>query len=57
MGIHKNFPASPYEIPDTETRWFPEEGAIGGQSKDKLIPPLVKILRKKSKGFSRRWIC
>lgn len=50
MALHPNFPKDPYAILDPNTRWFPadedlrEKGAY-----EKLIPPLVAVLRKEVK--------
>lgn len=46
MGLHKDFPKSPYEILDPETRWFPADEALREKTYDKLLPPLVANLRR-----------
>lgn len=46
MALHKNFPKSPYEILDPETRWFPADEALREKTYDKLLPPLVANLRR-----------
>ncbi|MCK9333490.1 MAG: DEAD/DEAH box helicase family protein, partial [Candidatus Cloacimonetes bacterium] len=51
MGLHTNFPASPYEILDPSIRWFPADETLRETSMEKLIPPLVSELRKKVKDF------
>lgn len=49
MGLHKDFPKSPYEILDPEIRWFPAQETLREKGYNKLLPPLVAILRKKIK--------
>lgn len=49
MGIHKDFPKSPYEILDPEVRWFPADESLREKVYAKLLPPLVVLLRKKVK--------
>lgn len=49
MGLHKDFPKSPYEILEPEIRWFPAQEILREQGYQKLLPPLVVILRKKVK--------
>ena len=51
MALHEDFPSSPYDIVDPGIRWFPEDGSHNDQSADKLIPPLVGILRREVKKF------
>lgn len=51
MALHKDFPASPYAVLDPEIRWFPADEALRETSMDKLMPPLVAVLRKKVKEF------
>jgi len=46
MALHKDFPKSPYEILDPETRWFPADEALRGKTYEKLLPPLVANLRR-----------
>lgn len=51
MALHPNFPESPYAILDPEVRWFPADESLRDTSMDKLMPPLVPILRRKVKEF------
>ncbi|MEW5884857.1 MAG: DEAD/DEAH box helicase family protein, partial [Armatimonadota bacterium] len=51
MGVHKEFPTSPYEIIDPDVRWFPADEALRATSMDKLMPPLVAQLRRNVKEF------
>jgi len=51
MALHPNFPESPHDILDPEIRWFPADEAMRESTMDKLIPPLVALLRKKVKEF------
>ncbi len=51
MAVHPDFPESPYEILDPEVRWFPADEAMRDTSMDKLMPPLVALLRRKVKEF------
>jgi len=46
MGLHKDFPKSPYEILDPDIRWFPAKEELRKQGYEKLLPPLVAKLRK-----------
>jgi type III restriction enzyme len=46
MAIHPDFPSSPYEILHPDIRWFPADEALRESSYEKLLPPLVHILRK-----------
>ncbi|HLD26609.1 MAG TPA: DEAD/DEAH box helicase family protein [Patescibacteria group bacterium] len=47
MALHPKFPKSPYEIADPEYRWFPADEELRSQGYEKLLPPLVAILRKR----------
>lgn len=49
MALHKNFPNSPHAILNPEVRWFPADEALRESSYEKLLPPLVHILRNKVK--------
>lgn len=49
MGLHKDFPKSPYEILEPGIRWFPAQEILREQGYQKLLPPLIAILRKKVK--------
>jgi len=51
VGLHTNFPASPYEILDPSIRWFPADETLSETRIKKLMPPLVSELRKKVKDF------
>jgi type III restriction enzyme len=51
MGVHPNFPKSPYEILDPKVRWLPADESLRDTSMDKLMPPLVVNLRRKVKEF------
>ncbi|MCK4542282.1 MAG: DEAD/DEAH box helicase family protein, partial [Spirochaetales bacterium] len=46
MAIHPDFPSSPYDILKPEVRWFPADEALRESSYEKLLPPLVHVLRK-----------
>ncbi|HDK37847.1 MAG TPA: type III restriction endonuclease subunit R [Thiolapillus brandeum] len=49
MAIHPDFPKSPHSILSPDIRWFPADEALRESSYDKLLPPLVDMLRKKVK--------
>ena len=49
MAIHPDFPKSPHSILSPDIRWFPADEALRESSYDKLLPPLVHVLRKKVK--------
>jgi len=49
MAIHPDFPSSPYIILSPEIRWFPADEALRESSYEKLLPPLVHIIRKEVK--------
>ena len=51
MALHKDFPDSPHAILDPGIRWFPADEALREGSMEKLIPPLVAVLRRKVKEF------
>ncbi len=51
MALHPDFPGSPHAILDPDVRWFPADEAFRETTSDKLIPPLVAILRRKVKEF------
>jgi type III restriction enzyme len=51
MALHPDFPNSPHAILDPGIRWFPADEALRDTSMDKLMPPLVAMLRKKVKEF------
>ncbi|MBN8691206.1 MAG: DEAD/DEAH box helicase family protein [Armatimonadetes bacterium] len=46
MGLHPEFPHSPYVIVPPEHRWFPADEELRQNSMDKLMPPLVPEIRK-----------
>ena len=45
MALHPDFPASPYDIPKSDQRWFPADEAMRGTAYEKLLPPLVAKIR------------
>lgn len=45
MALHPDFPSSPYEVLDPETRWFPGDDLFREHGYQKLLPPLVHNLR------------
>jgi type III restriction enzyme len=53
MGLHPDFPESPYAVLLPEQRWFPADEAsfreAGGY--EKLVPPLVANIRKEVKAW------
>ncbi|QDM16439.1 MULTISPECIES: DEAD/DEAH box helicase family protein [unclassified Tardiphaga] len=51
MALHPDFPNSPHAILDPAIRWFPADEALRATSMDKLMPPLVAVLRQKVKEF------
>ena len=51
MALHPDFPESPYTIVDPAIRWFPADEALRETSMDRLMPPLVPVLRRKVKEF------
>lgn len=51
MALHPNFPDDPHAILDPAVRWFPADEALRETSMDKLMPPLVAVLRQKVKEF------
>jgi type III restriction enzyme len=51
MALHKDFPQSPHAILDPGIRWFPADEALRDSSMEKLMPPLVPVLRRKVKEF------
>ena len=46
MALHPNFPDDPHTILDPAIRWFPADEALRTTSFEKLLPPLVPMLRK-----------
>ncbi|MBN2309049.1 MAG: DEAD/DEAH box helicase family protein [Candidatus Hydrogenedentes bacterium] len=51
MALHPSFPESPHAILDPAIRWFPADEALRESSYEKLMPPLVAVLRRKVKEF------
>ena len=51
MALHPDFPNSPHAILEPEARWFPADEVLRDTTSDKLIPPLVAVLRRKVKEF------
>jgi type III restriction enzyme len=51
MALHKDFPSSPHAILDPSIRWFPADESLRDTSMEKLMPPLVAIIRTKVKDF------
>ncbi|MDE2389025.1 MAG: DEAD/DEAH box helicase family protein, partial [Betaproteobacteria bacterium] len=51
MALHPDFPSSPYAVLNPDIRWFPADEALRESGMDKLMPPLVAVLRKKVKEF------
>ncbi len=51
MALHPEFPDSPHTILDPSIRWFPAEEELRNTSMDKLMPPLVALLRRNVKEF------
>jgi type III restriction enzyme len=51
MALHPDFPSSPHVVLDPSIRWFPADEALRETSMEKLMPPLVAVLRQKVKGF------
>jgi type III restriction enzyme len=49
MALHPDFPKSPYAILDPEVRWFPAAEELRESSSEKLMPPLVPMLRRRVK--------
>ncbi|MGE0447139.1 MAG: DEAD/DEAH box helicase, partial [Vicinamibacterales bacterium] len=45
MGLHPDFPTSPYAPLIPGERWFPADEALRASSYDKLLPPLVAKIR------------
>jgi type III restriction enzyme len=46
MSLHPQFPISPFDIPRTETRWFPGGEELRKTAYEKLLPPLVANIRR-----------
>ncbi len=46
MGLHQEFPSSPYAPLIPDQRWFPADEALRETAYDKLLPPLVANIRR-----------
>lgn len=46
MGLHPDFPTSPYAPLIPEQRWFPADETLRDTAYDKLLPPLVANIRR-----------
>ena len=53
MAIHPDFPSSPHAVLSPEVRWFPADEALRESSYEKLLPPLVHVLRRKVKEWRK----
>ena len=53
MGLHKDFPASPFEVVDPQIRWFPASEDLREKGYERLLPPLVVKLREEIKSLMR----
>ena len=51
MALHPDFPESPHAILEPAVRWFPADEALRETGAEKLMPPLVAVLRRKVKAF------
>ncbi len=51
MAIHPDFPSSPHTVLEPDVRWFPADEALRESSYEKLLPPLVHVLRQKVKSW------
>ena len=51
MGLHKDFPTSPFSELDPTTRWLPEDEDLRYKGSEKLLPPLVTKLREEVKSW------
>ena len=51
MPLSKDFPDSPHAVLDPAVRWVPEDAHLAGMEPGNLMPPLVKKLRGKVRGF------
>jgi type III restriction enzyme len=49
MALHINFPKSPQAILDPKIRWFPTDKVLREKGYEKLLSPLVHILRQEVK--------
>jgi type III restriction enzyme len=46
MALHKDYSQSPHAILDPGIRWFPADESLWESSMEKLMPPLVPMLRR-----------
>ena len=51
MALHKDFPPSPYELLDPAVRWFPAPEDQRKTAYEKLLPPLVAMVREEVKAW------
>jgi hypothetical protein len=51
MALHPDFPSDPFTILDPALRWFPADETLRETSFEKLMPPLVPMLRKEVKAW------
>jgi len=54
MAAHPDFPKSPHSILSPDIRWFPADEALRDSSYDKLLPPLMDMLRKSQRMAGHR---
>lgn len=45
MGLHPDFPRSPYAVLEPSARWFPADETLRATAREKLLPPLVARIR------------
>lgn len=45
MALHRDFPKSPYAIPQPDQRWFPATEDLRSTAYERLLPPLVANIR------------
>ena len=46
MGLHPDFPTDPHVVVAPEIRWFPADETLRAASYERLLPPLVPMLRR-----------
>ncbi|MFN6170702.1 MAG: DEAD/DEAH box helicase family protein, partial [Burkholderiales bacterium] len=51
MSLHPDFPASPYDVPSLDSRWFPGAEELRNTAYEKLLPPLVANIRDQVKSW------
>jgi len=51
MSLHPDFPASPYDVPSLDSRWFPGAEELRNTAYEKLLPPLVSNIRDQVKSW------